>query len=105
NSRRADYQPGHETTSDPRGTRQQPSAVAVNAGSVRGYVYQQKDEHFAGLRPLAPLRCLCAADLRTLSLVARCGSADVACSLPDGSTLHVSLHDNGVRSFLGDLKS
>src|SRR5262249_4891827 len=67
NSRRADYQLGHETAGDTRIAWRQSSAAAVNAGGERGYVYQQKDKYLAGMRPLAAFRCLCAADLRALT--------------------------------------
>ena len=78
NSRRADYQPGHETTGDARSPGRQPSTAAVNAGGVRGYVYEQKDKCPAGLRSLASLRGICAADLCTLSCSPRCGRTDAS---------------------------
>jgi len=105
NSRRADYQPGHETTGPTRRARWQSSAVAFNPSSECRYVYQQKDKCFAGLRPLAPLRCICAIDFCTLSCPSWCDSAGLPVPVSQGSTLHVSLHDDGVRSILGDLKS
>ncbi len=69
------------------------------------YVYEQKDKYPAGLRSLAPFRGICVTDLCTLNCSSRSGSTGFPVPDSQGGTLHVSLHYDGVRSFLGDLKS
>ena len=67
----SDHQLGHETTGDARGARRQPSAAAVNAGSERGYVHQQKDKYLTGLRSFVPLRSVSTADILPVRFVQR----------------------------------
>ena len=70
NTRRTDYQLGHETTGDAGGARRQPSAAAVNAGCECGYVHEQKNKYLTGLRALVPLRSVSTADILPVRLPA-----------------------------------